>query len=515
MKARPKFDLWFQIMYKNLCPVRWFCLLMLGGQLGYAQGQAAQEEVARISDALRSGNFEQASALSQAALAKRPGDVRIWTLRGMAVAGAGDLPMALSAYRHALSLVPTYLPALEGAAQSEFQMGHEAARPFVLKVLAQRPEDPTSHAMLGVLDYKKGNCADAITHFEKAAAVIGNQPKALTEYGVCLVAVKRDQDAPSIFAQALALDPANSEARYNLALAQWNAHDEKAALVTLQPLLESAPIDENASILDAEILESQGDTSHAVELLRKLILANPKDVDAYLEMAMLSYDHASPQVGIDILNAGLTKLPREPRLYLVRGILLTQLGDFTGAADDFETAGRIDPDLSFLGAAEGLVDSQQHKSGEALAQFRAAVKAHPNDAYSQYLLAEALLEGGNREGSPEYEEEVGAARRAVQLDPRLVAAHDLLSSIYLENGHQELAIEQSREAIALDSTDQQAVYHLIQALRKTDQKDQVPALLKRLVELRANAKSDQTTSTKRYRLYETPAPAASISPSPQ
>jgi tetratricopeptide (TPR) repeat protein len=475
--------------------------------------QSAREEVTRISDALRSGNFEQASALSQAALEKWPGDVRIWTLRGMAMAGAGNLPSALSAYRHALNLVPTYLPALEGAAQSEFQMGHESARPFVLKVLTQRPEDPTSHAMLGVLDYKNGHCADSVIHFEKATAVIATQPKALTEYGTCLATVKRDQDAAAIFAEALALDPTKSEARYNLALAQWNAHDEKGALATLQPLVESGAVDKNASILAAEIFESQGDTNRAVELLRKLILVNPKDVDPYLQFAVLSFDHASPQVGIDILNAGLTELPREPRLYLVRGILLTQIGDFTSAAEDFETAGGIDPELSFLGVAKGLIESQQHKPVEALAQFRAAAKAHPNNAYAQYLLAEALQEEGKQEGSPEYDEEIKAATRAQQLDPRLVAAHDLLSSIYMENGHPELSIKQSRDALALDPTDQRAIYHLILALRKSNQKDQVPALLKRLVELRVNAKSGEAASNKGYRLYETQKSSVVTSPS--
>jgi Flp pilus assembly protein TadD len=504
---------WLSMAQKGLCAALASCLLVLSQQRGHAQGQPKQEEVARISDALRGGNFEQASVLTQSALVKWPDDFRIWTLRGMALAGSGNRRSALSAYRHALNLAPTYLPALEGAAQSEFQMGHESARPYVLKVLAQRPGDPTSHAMLGVLDYRKGSCADAIMHFEKATAAIATQPQALTEYGVCLAVVKRDQDAAPVFAEALALDPSRSAARYNLALAQWNTHDNKEALATLEPLVESAPMDEDASILEAEILESEGDTSHAVELLRKLILAYPKDVDAYLRFAILSFDHASPQVGIDILNAGLGQLPREPRLYLVRGILLTQLGEFTRAADDFETAGRIDAALSFLGVAEGLVESEEHKPAEALAQFRAAAKAHPNDAYAQYLLAQALQQGGSREGSPEYEEELKAATRAGQLDPGLVAVHDLLSSIYLENGHNELAIKQSREALALDSTDQQAVYHLILALRKTDHNDEVPALLKRLVELRANSKSDEESSRKHYRLYETPEATASTSPS--
>jgi hypothetical protein len=89
----------------------------------------------------------------------------------------------------------------------------------------------------------------------------------------------------------------------------------------------------------------------------------------------------------------------------------------------------------------------------------------------------------------------------------MVAAHDLLSAIYYDDEQTNLAIEQSRASLALDPNDQQAIYHLIVALRKTDRKDQIPALLKRMIELRSNAGNGQKAS-KQYRLYETPAPAA-------
>lgn len=488
-----------------------FCLLWANLPFCFAQGQAAQDEVGRISDALRSHNYTQALALSKAASATHPGDYRIWTLRGIATAGTGNLPLALSSYEHALNLAPAYLPALEGAAQTEFQLGHDEAKPLLLRVLALRPDDTTSHAMLGVIEFRNKNCANAVSHFEKAAGAINSQPLALTEYGSCLAILKRMDDAVTSFSKALELAPSRREVRYNLALAQWNANRAEDALATLQPLIEATNVDEDASTLGAEILESKGDTARAVELLRAAILSNPKVVDAYLQFAALSYDHASFKVGIDILNAGLTQMPNEPKLYLVRGVLLTQLGEFTSAADDFERASRIDPQLSFLGVAQGLVKSQQHKSAEALAEFRAAVKAHPNEAYAQYLLAEALLELGKPEGSPEYKEELEAANKAVKLDPTLVAAHDLLSAVYLENGHTDLAVQHSRLALALDKNDQQAVYHLIVALRKSEQKDQIPGLLKRLVELRANTKTGQAANT-HYRLYEGPAPAGTQAP---
>jgi tetratricopeptide (TPR) repeat protein len=494
-KIRSALSVWILITFVQLC---------------VAQGPAPQTEVGRISEALRNRDFDKALTLSQAALKNQPADYRIWTLRGIAMAGTGNLDSALLAYQRALKISPNYLPALEGAAQSEFQLGHDAARPLLLRVLAQIPEDPTSNEMLAVLEFRKGSCADAVNNFEKAAMVIASQPRALSEYGWCLANVKRNEEAVRAFATALELDPEKRDIRYNLALAQKNAHHIDEAMSTLRPLIEATPVDAEALTLASELSELSGDTAHSVELLRKAILARPKDVDDYLQFAALSYDHTSPKIGIDILNAGLTQLPNEPRLYLARGVLLTQLGEFSKAADDFEAANRIDPQLSFLTVAEGLVKSQQHISAEALTKFRAAVQSHPNEAFAQYLLAEALQELGKPEGSPEYKEEIEAATRAAKLDPDLVAAHDLLSAIYLESGHLDLSKEHSLAALKLDANDQQALYHLILAMRRTGERDQIPALMKRLVELRANAKNEHPAS-KRYRLYEETAPPVSTS----
>lgn len=488
--------------------MRWIFLWMFSSWLavgltvpGKAQMRPAQNVVGPITDAMRNRDFQTALNLCQAALASRASDYRIWTLRGMALAESGNLPLATQAYEHALRLAPGFLPALEGAAQSEFQLGRSDASVFLLKVLAQRPDDPLSHAYLGILDYRNKNCADAVNHFERAEPVVRNRPEILNEYGYCLATLGRDEEAASIFAQVEELDPTSQDARYNLALAQWKAHHPDEALTALQPLLDSTLAREDVLTLAADIYESKNDTLHAVELLRKALAANPTDLNTYMQFATLSYDHASPQVGVDILDFGLRQLPNQPRLYLVRGILLTQMGKFSQAAEDFATAGQIDPKLSFLGVAEGLIQSQQHHSAEALASFRSAAKAHPQEAYAQYLLAEALAEKGPSAGSPEYAEEVAAASRAVKLDPHLVAARDLLDDIYIESGQLDEAIKQSRAALSIDPNDQQAVYHLILALRKTNQKDQVPALLQRLLQLRANNSRDKAEN-KRFLLSD-------------
>ena len=475
----------------------WLALPQALGQT--ASGTDDQAIIGAISQALRSRDYGRAEELSKAAVEAHPNDYRYWTLRGMSADGLGNPGGALSHYQHALKLAPNYLPALEGTAQTAFQLGDGMARPALEKILAQRPEEPTAQAMLGVLEFRDHDCKGAVAHFEKAASAMDGQRGALTEYGICLLLLNRPEDAIAPFADALALNPTQADGSYNLALAQWNAHRPDEALKTLAPLLGEAPANADALTLAADIHESKDETAQAVALLRKAILADPKGLDAYLQFAMISYDHASPKVGIYILNAGLTQLPRQPKLYLVRGVLLTQLGEFAAAANDFEAADRIDPQLQFLRAAEGIVRSQQHDVPKAVASFRAAVEAHPDEAYGHYLLAEALQGEGKPEGSPEFKEMIREAERALELDPRMAAAHDLLGAVYIEFGQTQKAIDHSRAALAIDPDDQPAVYHLILALRKTEQKDEVPALVKKLMEQQRESKAP---AARKFRLYE-------------
>jgi len=499
----------------GVCGIRWgkvsrSCLsgIVIGVVLQTAHGAFAQTRpavspVIAISQSLRSQNFDDALRECDAALKETPKDKRIWALRGMAYAGKGASSSALDSYQHAIELDPAYLPALEGAAQIAYQKRSAAAKPLILRVLAQLPDDPTSHTMLAYLEYSAKDCAGAIPHFEKGGEVLAKQPIALAAYGACLAQSSHYDKAIPLFQQALSGQPSMEGVRFDLALAQWKAGQPQEALSTLQPMIEVAKGNSEALLLAADIYESTKDTEDAIGLLRKAILDDPTNVNAYLDFADLSYDHASMQVGIDILNAGMTQLPKEGRLYLARGILYTQLGKFDLATEDFATANRLDPKLTVLGAAEGLVASQQHKSAEALRAFRAAAKAQPKDALTQYLLAEALSQESLRQGSSDYAEELGAANLACRLDPSMVAAHDLLATIYLRDGRTSLAIEQSKAALAIDPKDQQAIYHLILALRKTGQRDQISPLLKQLAALR-NETQSEARQNKVYQLQEIP-----------
>ena len=78
--------------------------------------------------ALQNNEFERALALLRPALETYPKNPQLWMLQGLAYAGAGDRKSALASYRKVLKISPEYLPALEGAAQLEYEAG-ESQKP--------------------------------------------------------------------------------------------------------------------------------------------------------------------------------------------------------------------------------------------------------------------------------------------------------------------------------------------------------------------------------------------------
>lgn len=471
-------------------------LLMLSGFLG---GQTSP--VTSITSAVRAGQFDEALQLLQPELEKNPKSAQLWTLRGIALSGKGMKKEAAVAFHHSLQVSPDYLPALEGAAQIAYENGDKEAIPLLEHVVQLRPDEPTSHAMLGVLLFKRGDCAGAVPHFERSGALLDSQPQALEQYGICLVRIKETDKAIAVFGRMVARSD-NSDTRYRLASLQMMAQRPKDAISTLQPMLQSGSKDSDILELAALAYEADENTPQAVGILRQAIVSNPHDVNLYLDFANISLDHQSFSVGVDMINAGIQAEPKSAPLYVARGVLYVQLADYDKAEADFEKADALDPRKSLGSAAEGLAAVQKNDPDHALATVRAKLAQKPNDPFLLYLQAEILTQSGPEPGSAAFRQAMESAKKAITLRPSLAAARDVLAKLYLQSGQNEAAMEQCRKALNTDPKDQTALYHLIQALRKSgEKKEEIPGLLKQLAELRRESTKEEAEHN-RYKLVE-------------
>ena len=468
---------------------------------GLAMAQITPDRITPITSALQAGQFDRALSLLQPELERSPKSSQLWTLQGLALSGKGDKREALGAFHHALSISPDYLPALEGAAEIEYDLGGKDAAALLHHVLTLRPKDPTSHAMLAVLAYRRGDCRTAVPHFEQSGSLVESQPEALQAYGNCLVRLKQTEKAITLFTSELTRPNVDIRVRPRLASLQMMAQRPKEAIVTLQPMLQDNTSDADVLALASSAYEADGNTPEAVRILRQAIVSNPHNVDLYVDFANISLDHQSYQVGADMISAGLVAEPNAAPLYVARGILYVQLAQYDKAESDFDKADALDPRQSIGSAAEGLAAVQANDPDRALATVREKLAKAPNDAFLLYLQAEILTGKGADPGSEEFRAAMESAKKAISLRPSLGVARDVLAKLYLQTGQNEPAIEQSRKALSIDPKDQTALYHLIQALRKSGRTDEVPELLKRLAELRMQGTREEAERS-RYKLVE-------------
>jgi tetratricopeptide (TPR) repeat protein len=470
--------------------------------------QTPSDRISSITSALRSGDFEKAIQLAQTALKDSPKNPQLWTFQGLAYAGKGDQKAALSSYQSALKIAPDYLPALEGAAQLEYEAGSPSAIPLLQRVLQLRPNELTSHAMLAVLAYRKKDCNTAVQHFALSDSLIDSQPGALQEYGACLMELKQTEKAIPVYEKIVATHPDDPRARRGLAAVQLAAGQTDAAIATLQPLLTGNP--ETSTLqLAASAYEMNQDTPTAVKLLHDAIVKDPQNVAAYVDFANIAMTHQSFQAGIDMLNSGLSLEPKAADLYLARGVLYVQVADYEKAEADFQEAERLDPRQSLSAAAQGMVaeEKNQNDPDEALATVRSKLVKKPGDGFLWYLQAALLAQKAPQTGSAEFRQAVQSAKRAVELQPSLFAARNVLAKLYLQSGQTALAIQQCRRALEDDPNDQTALYHLVLALRKTDNRTEIPDLLKRLAKARQDAAREETEHN-RYKLMVDPSPSS-------
>jgi len=82
--------------------------------------------------------------------------------------------------------------------------------------------------------------------------------------------------------------------------------------------------------------------------------------------------------------------------------------------------------------------------------------------------------------------------------------------MYLQTDELQPAITASRAALAIDPGEIQALYHLVLAVRKTDEKTELPELVKRLMEARRQ-EAQKTEKSRPHTLVEA-SPAIALEP---
>ena len=451
-------------------------------------------------EALSRGQHDVALQILAELLDRDPRDHALSTLQGIALSEAGRPAEALAAYRRALQGAPDYLAALQGAAEIEFQNRDPVAQARLERVLSIHSENPTAHAMLGVLAFERQDCPTAVRHFANAGPTLAENTQVLWQYGQCAFQAGDMQAAGRTFRRLLDLEPSNSAARFNLALILFETNHHSEAIEIVDPLAApDTPESEVLSLLADAYLSNQ-QIPEALETLKRAVAIYPREERHYVDLANLCMEQEAHDLGLEILDAGVRNIPQSARLHGMRGVILAQLSQFDKAEAEFARATELDPSQAPGKIGLSITLQQLGRHAEAIPILREQAAAEPNDPVVNAMLGRALLQ--QRElGDAGLEEARAALERAVESDPSFASAWVELGKLLTKTDQLAEAISALERAAENSPDDRQALYQLMLAYRKTGQLEKTRDLSQKL---RAMVLRDQREETQqaRFRLVK-------------
>lgn len=418
--------------------------------------------------------FAEAIAACDRDLKAMPSSPALYTLKGLALQGAGGPAMGLAALRKALALQANYEPALLAAAQTEFALRDPGAVSRLQAVLRLRPASAEAHVMLATMHFEARRCDEALPHFRQAGPK-QQPPSTRWQYAVCLLDLQQWPDAAREFSALLELRE-HAPSRFNLGLAYWHNREYPAAVAALQPLDPTA--DADAMRLLASALELSGNVPQALTVLQNTLARHPDDQKLLVDLAIMCMDHNALELGLEVVKAGKSKSPASPQLQTLEGILLVRKGE---VAKGQEALAKVDSSLGRIGLASAMM--QMGLAAEAEKVLREELQKSGGDPKVELTLARAML----LQSLPAERARAAAVllTGVVKREPRNAAAHGLLGKVYGLLREDARAVSALTEAIRLDPADRASTYQLMtiyKRLGRNPEADQLTQRVKRLLE---------------------------------
>jgi tetratricopeptide (TPR) repeat protein len=261
-------------------------------------------------------------------------------------------------------------------------------------------------------------------------------------------------------------------------------------------------------------LLARGQRSEAVELLYKIIRANPANADARLLLGSILMEDGQRALSIAQLSEAVRLKPDSPEAQNALGEAYKTFGNLQTARGCFEKAISLNPDFAVAQVNLGFVLVESGQFSDAVLHLKRAIQLmgqSPDAAYPHYLLAKVFTTQGRVPSAaaelqravalqPDFAEawsDLGEAREtllddtgalaafenAVRFAPNDPVAQTRLGTELLNQKKAAEAIPHLELAVRLNPRSQSALYGLERALRQKGQIAQSEAVKKVLAQV--------------------------------
>jgi serine/threonine protein kinase/Flp pilus assembly protein TadD len=217
-----------------------------------------------------------------------------------------------------------------------------------------------------------------------------------------------------------------------------------------------------------------------LELLRKIQHAYPDDLWANVGLASELSRSGEPGQAFPYYTAALALRPKNPGLYLNRGVVLWDAGELDAAIADYRQALALAPQYAAAHTSLGKALVARGELDEAIACHREAIRINKDFALAHTNLGTALYDKG------ELDEAIACYREAIRINKDYAWAHTHLGTALRARGQLDEAIACHREAIRINKDFAEAHTHLGIALADKDQLDEAIAEHREAIRLKKN-----------------------------
>jgi protein O-GlcNAc transferase len=256
------------------------------------------------------------------------------------------------------------------------------------------------------------------------------------------------------------------------------ARDDAVRL--LNSILKTNPRDAEARLLLGSILAEDGKYSGAIPHIKEAVRLRPQSAEAHNALAEALNGSGDTAAARPEFEKAVQLDPKFAPARVSLGLALVEAGDFAAAAPHLDRALEIlgnTEDAAFPHYLRAKIHTESGEVERAAEHLQKAVSMRPDFAEAWSDLGQARKALSDDAGA------LAAFRKAVDADPENSVAQYRLGAEYLHQGNIKPAVEHLEAAFRLNPKDQSTLYSLQLALREDGQLERAREIKEKLANL--------------------------------
>lgn len=364
-------------------------------ELERAESLGADELETRLAGvrlALATERLERARELAAGATEAFPQSARAWQLRARAAMIADDPEAADEHLTRAIE--NAFAPHVEHLMRAQVRLTqgrYDAAREDVEWLSEQAPENPRVRFAQGLLAWATGAHDEACTHFGEAVAQAPEMRDIRYYAGVCHYRAGAYNQAETHLREAYQGRAVPGVARVLGATYIAQQRYDRAREV-IRPVLQSNPEDTGALALMAQLETATGNSSRAIEYLRRLAELRPDDPSVRLQLGVGLFRAGEVDAGEGALGEALTLEPGFDQAGALLVMSQIRQERYDEALATARSLAEEQPEAPLPKSLEGLVHLARDDRDSARTAFEAALEMDGSDPGARHALARMAIQ---------------------------------------------------------------------------------------------------------------------------